>query len=426
MYTLFVPKSCKGKFYPTVFLDAAKLLAPNEVLRIVSDVPIDLHGWSLLVRLPSIYHLRKQVQVGSPDIPGVFDFVAPYRAAIKQCSARIVLDMGIECFFARNELFQELHDLAEEYGLTGCSITISNGNQLADAYYDVFCAQRGLPKIVEFVATSGGAWSFARSTLSEQDRHRTLSVPTATGLRQKRFISFNGRARPHRFLLGLLLYALGDLERSTVSVLGYDSNRRINSVMLEEETSRLIRLINRVGFSEELLPHVSSFLELLPIEADVRLSDANCVERYSKVFEHGMPAMSLFDEACFHIVSETLFFSHDARFVTEKTFKAVAARNPFLVIGHPGTLRHLRSFGFRTFSPFLDESYDDIEDDLHRLATCLSCIISLSRLSDPEAQNLVANCQEVFEYNHHILRSGRFVERLQDDFGDRILPACFS
>ena len=40
--------------------------------------------------------------------------------------------------------------------------------------------------------------------------------------------------------------------------------------------------------------------------------------------------------------------------------------HPFLLVTHPGTLRHLRSIGFETFPEWFDEAYDDIDNDAER------------------------------------------------------------
>jgi hypothetical protein len=45
-------------------------------------------------------------------------------------------------------------------------------------------------------------------------------------------------------------------------------------------------------------------------------------------------------------------------FITEKTFKPIALRHPFMVYGHSGTLSRLHELGFETFPEMFDESYD--------------------------------------------------------------------
>jgi hypothetical protein len=52
----------------------------------------------------------------------------------------------------------------------------------------------------------------------------------------------------------------------------------------------------------------------------------------------------------------------EAVFVTEKTIKPIRNGQMFMVLGCPGTLRFLRKFGYKTFAPYIDESYDNEPD----------------------------------------------------------------
>jgi len=48
-------------------------------------------------------------------------------------------------------------------------------------------------------------------------------------------------------------------------------------------------------------------------------------------------------------------------FVTEKTYKPIAFRHPFQVIGMKGTLNFLHDIGFETYENIFDESYDSLD-----------------------------------------------------------------
>ena len=47
---------------------------------------------------------------------------------------------------------------------------------------------------------------------------------------------------------------------------------------------------------------------------------------------------------------------------TEKSFKPFRDKHPFIIVGVDGALKSMRNLGFKTFSEFWDESYDEIED----------------------------------------------------------------
>ena len=51
--------------------------------------------------------------------------------------------------------------------------------------------------------------------------------------------------------------------------------------------------------------------------------------------------------------------------LTEKTYKPIMMCHPFVTLGPKGMLSFIRSMGFKTFSPFIDESYDE-ENNLER------------------------------------------------------------
>jgi hypothetical protein len=66
------------------------------------------------------------------------------------------------------------------------------------------------------------------------------------------------------------------------------------------------------------------------------------------------------------VILETVF--DDRRIhLTEKTLKPIACGHPFILAAGPGALEYIRSYGFKTFAPYIDESYDQETDSLKRL-----------------------------------------------------------
>lgn len=101
------------------------------------------------------------------------------------------------------------------------------------------------------------------------------------------------------------------------------------------------------------------------------------------------------DLSMISLVNESSFFSdvelHGAtepsefgQFLTEKTFKAINACHPFILVTKPHSLKELKRLGFKTFSEFWDESYDDVEDDIERLKCINALLEQLSTWSDSE------------------------------------------
>jgi len=120
--------------------------------------------------------------------------------------------------------------------------------------------------------------------------------------------------------------------------------------------------------------------------------------------------LSLFDESdesLLYLVTETVATGRRLH-LTEKTFKPIALGMPFVIVGTRGSLKYLRSYGFRTFEGIWDESYDDAEDDV-RIERIASLLRSLDELSVDAKQDRFDQCREVIEHNWNHFYNGGFV-----------------
>lgn len=63
-----------------------------------------------------------------------------------------------------------------------------------------------------------------------------------------------------------------------------------------------------------------------------------------------------YTETYVNLVTET-FFGRNV-FLSEKIFKPLSNLQPFIVLGDYGTIAELKRLGFKSFEPFIDESYD--------------------------------------------------------------------
>jgi hypothetical protein len=87
--------------------------------------------------------------------------------------------------------------------------------------------------------------------------------------------------------------------------------------------------------------------------------------------------------------------------ISEKTYKAMFFKKPFIVICQKYTLKLLKECGYKTFSPYIDESYDNIEDYQERKLAILNEIERLNNLSDDELDTLISHLNDVTEHNYN-------------------------
>jgi hypothetical protein len=112
----------------------------------------------------------------------------------------------------------------------------------------------------------------------------------------------------------------------------------------------------------------------------------------------GYEDLALFRSAMWHLVTETVFYDSKLH-LTEKIFKPIVARRPFILVGAPGNLQYLKDYGFKTFSKYIDESYDLETDPDIRLAKITTEIEKLCDLPRAELEDMFDDMQDILEFN---------------------------
>jgi hypothetical protein len=119
------------------------------------------------------------------------------------------------------------------------------------------------------------------------------------------------------------------------------------------------------------------------------------------------------------LVTETCFFQTKTH-LTEKIFKPIVLRMPFVLAGCAHNLEYLRSYGFRTFGEYWDESYDSIEDPVERINAITQVIKTISSLSLEQQKNMLLDMQPILEHNYQLFNDPAFIRREWDHLIDSI------
>lgn len=89
--------------------------------------------------------------------------------------------------------------------------------------------------------------------------------------------------------------------------------------------------------------------------------------------------------------------------LTEKTYKAILYKKLFIIFSQPYNLQYLRDCGYKTFAPYIDESYDTILNTKERIRAIATEIEKINNLPINEYQNLINNCQNIVEHNYNLM-----------------------
>jgi hypothetical protein len=213
---------------------------------------------------------------------------------------------------------------------------------------------------------------------------------------KKLYLLFNNRWRFHRPILVALLKIKNLLDSGFVSLGANDGNYNWDNIY-----DILITLNKDHTEIYNLLLKNKNFIIGTP---DLILDTENKNSTYYN--NYFFPSVSKYFENSFmSVVTETYFYGTKTKFLSEKTFKPIAFLQPFILVSVPYSLEVLRDLGYKTFHPYINESYDIEENDAIRMKMIVDEIQRLSKLSDIELKVLSRNLRDICIHNQKILLS---------------------
>ena len=232
-----------------------------------------------------------------------------------------------------------------------------------------------------------GMDEFPRETsmgyVSDIVRERDLNV---NKIRKKKFLCFNRSMRSHRYYLAYMALKNNVLANGIFSFVNINDTR--------EGIRHTIEAIIDQPLPEEEL---DKLLSIMPLELDTEHLTAD----QKRGFVTDNNKKEWYMDTYFHITSETSFYApiEDEPFFSEKTYRPIINLQPFIHVGDYGSLKKLRELGFKTFSPYIDESYDLEPDHFKRMRLIEKEILKLNALSLKKIHNLYYSMTDILIHN---------------------------
>lgn len=219
----------------------------------------------------------------------------------------------------------------------------------------------------------------------------------------------NRRLRSHRMCLMSLLAHDNKMDDNLISfdlTFGYDESFEdyINQegylfTDIDSDSKDFLKLRFTQEFKNKILNGFQKIKKIEKLALDV--DDYEAINGRS--FE--VDDKSLYQDSYFSVVTETEFFSERNNYSTEKLLKPIQQMHPFVVMGTPGLLKELKSYGFKTFSDFWDESYDDELRPSFRFIKLYNLILELLNKSTSEWDEMMISIKPILIYNRNVLKS---------------------
>jgi len=104
----------------------------------------------------------------------------------------------------------------------------------------------------------------------------------------------------------------------------------------------------------------------------------------------------IWQQAFINVVTETVT---STRFLSEKIWKPIIGKRPFMLVGPPDSLDRLHALGFRTFDQYWDESYQECHDEI-QIEGIRDILVQFSMTRPEELKEMYADMKEILEHNH--------------------------
>ena len=316
---------------------------------------------------------------------------------------QIIISFGTESMFCFNSvdnkkfynLFELLHLWLVDCNIHPSIVSFQNGNQLINKAYTEWCKDHNIKDKI----TMGWYDLWAKSTIHT---HMGLIDKLQHDNKKKHFCCLNNKPRWHRLKVLEYLHDNNLLQHGSCSFVFNDDAKNI----LKDNFNR-----------EDLVKYIPMCRDGWNTCKDIKMpSNMKYIQDVPELDSY----FSYFNETCFDVITETIFNSNDwfhtkhglqenywhNIFFTEKTWRSVLFKRPFVLLGGAGSLETLRQHGFKTFDILFNEDYDTITDPEKRLSSAMDSVNNvIEKYSVSQLQDFInsKDMQSILNHNYENL-----------------------
>jgi len=343
-----------------------------------------------------------------------------YRKVNPSTPVKIIFNYTCEgtMWLIDNDIFYKaIHNFAKKYNVQLSDITYKGSNEKLQDSYDNWHSlySDDLDKI-NVESECFGLYLYRKNSGYYNKLIYTKEAPEQ--LRSKKYNCLNANIMPHRlkFMLAMHEQNLINTQESYTSFHAYPEllNPSPEDPILKHDK-----------WSALLTPELKA---QLPIQFDL---SGDWEQIYDKIFE-SYPAVNGLDwnkvgdfrylyEDCYFTITTESSESHDLcdyhsddkinqylrsfhkeMFITEKITRPILNLHPQIIYCATGTLEHLKSLGYKTFSNYWDEDYDNVNGD-EKLYKIMDVIRELSNKPLEELHEMYWDMMPILKHNQAVL-----------------------
>jgi hypothetical protein len=315
-------------------------------------------------------------------------------SALRNNQCYLLLDQSHEGYHT-DWLFDWFHTGCDQYEISASRVIYVTGNLAVTQQYNEWCSARKINDkmcVIPYIhfekyihECASNQW-YLLPTSEKQIAYKTKNISDI-----KLYNAFQKRSRPHRIWLFDSLYKHGLLGDGINSMNAFAFHKGYyDGRMLDQDV-------------------YNSYKHMLPMYPRNNLKET---EKHGfegpmgNLFEQDLNYQATLD-TWISVVSEASF-AENTCFISEKTFKPIATRHPFIMYGNKHSLRYLRELGYQTFHGFIDESYDDLES-WDRLDAIIQILKDIKAMPNEKKIQWFGSMKDILDHNFKVLRDNSTV-----------------
>ena len=316
----------------------------------------------------------------------------------------------------RQENYKELHNELLNYNIPANKVIFVSSNVNGKQQYETFCDNMPLLTkskihIIEanhMLESSVDIYNYVLDNNYNNDLDKVLPYKQSfvnkqdlddvrDTIREKYFLCYNRVIRDYRLALIAMIYKMGLQDKGIISLGAKEVDTAFGGVWPDYISD----FIEDKKQNEIVSDAVKKIKPLYPIDADGDI-DANWIykdgERWGGAVGQWSNFSHQYKRIYFNIVTESCY-NEDCIYMSEKIFKPISNLVPFIIVSTPFFLKKLREIGYKTFHPWINESYDEEVDNDKRFFMILDEIKRLCSMTKEEIHKWYYEMEDILLYN---------------------------
>jgi len=233
---------------------------------------------------------------------------------------------------------------------------------------------------------------------------------------KKKYITFNRLTSNKRVYRSLFI---SELVKRNILDQGHVSYSDVCPDNGEHYTKNLLEAVDANLITQAVAKATIANIDSAPLPLRIDFKDQKLIPNNS----FALSAITETQESFVYVVTETCYWEHKHH-LTEKIFKPIVSKMPFILVGPAHNLEYLRGYGFQTFDYWWDESYDEIEDPIRRMQAVGEVLEKICKLSEKDLEFTLQEMQSVLDYNYNLFYSQNFIDRCWGELTLGLYDVC--